>query len=105
LAPYFEATAPARPFLLASDIDGTLLGDDESERWIKSLTESLNSKIYFVVITGRSLNAIANLVGEGRLPQPDFICGSTASEPWHYHSPYPAGRGVIGGLRHFGFIE
>ena len=28
-----------------------------------------------------------------------------ATEPWHYHSSYPAGQGVIDGLRYFGFIE
>jgi hydroxymethylpyrimidine pyrophosphatase-like HAD family hydrolase len=28
-----------------------------------------------------------------------------ARQPWHYHSPYPAARGVFDGLRHFGFIE
>lgn len=28
-----------------------------------------------------------------------------ARQPWHYHSPYPAARGVLDGLQHFGFIE
>jgi hydroxymethylpyrimidine pyrophosphatase-like HAD family hydrolase len=28
-----------------------------------------------------------------------------ASKPWHYHSPYPAARGVLDGLRHFGFTS
>jgi hydroxymethylpyrimidine pyrophosphatase-like HAD family hydrolase len=28
-----------------------------------------------------------------------------ASQPWHYHSEFPAARGVLDGLRHFGFIE
>jgi sucrose-phosphate synthase len=26
-----------------------------------------------------------------------------ARQPWHYHSHYPAARGVLDGLRHFGF--
>jgi hydroxymethylpyrimidine pyrophosphatase-like HAD family hydrolase len=30
---------------------------------------------------------------------------TVACQPWHYHSPYPAARGVFDGLRHFGFIE
>jgi hydroxymethylpyrimidine pyrophosphatase-like HAD family hydrolase len=30
---------------------------------------------------------------------------SIAQQPWHYHSPYPAARGVLDGLQHFGFIE
>ena len=28
-----------------------------------------------------------------------------ARQPWHYHSPLPAGRGVLDGLRHFGFSK
>jgi hydroxymethylpyrimidine pyrophosphatase-like HAD family hydrolase len=27
------------------------------------------------------------------------------SQSWHYHSPLPAARGVLDGLRHFGFIK
>jgi len=26
-----------------------------------------------------------------------------ARQLWHYHSPLPAARGVLDGLRHFGF--
>jgi sucrose-phosphate synthase len=28
-----------------------------------------------------------------------------ACRSWHYHSPLPAARGVLDGLRHFGFVE
>jgi sucrose-6F-phosphate phosphohydrolase len=28
-----------------------------------------------------------------------------ANQPWHYHSPLPAARGVLDGLRHFGFVK
>ena len=28
-----------------------------------------------------------------------------ACRPWHYHSPLPVARGVLDGLRHFGFVE
>jgi hydroxymethylpyrimidine pyrophosphatase-like HAD family hydrolase len=27
-----------------------------------------------------------------------------ANQPWHYYSSLPAGRGVMDGLRHFGFV-
>ncbi len=30
---------------------------------------------------------------------------AVARQPWHYLSPYPAGRGVLDGLCHFGFVE
>jgi sucrose-phosphate synthase len=30
---------------------------------------------------------------------------AAACRPWHYHSPLPVARGVLDGLRHFGFVE
>jgi hypothetical protein len=30
---------------------------------------------------------------------------SAAHRPWHYRSPFPAARGVLDGLCHFGFLE
>jgi len=78
--PEFVATHPEKPFLLASDIDGTLLDDPEGERQIMALVEMLEEQMYFAVITGRSLNSIAGLVAEGRLPQPDFMVGAVGTE-------------------------
>jgi hydroxymethylpyrimidine pyrophosphatase-like HAD family hydrolase len=30
---------------------------------------------------------------------------AAASESWHYHSTFPAARGVLDGLRYFGLLE
>ena len=83
----FRSTNPGNPFLLASDIDGTLLGDPDGEQWIKTLIESLGEDIYFAVITGRSLNSIANLVNEGRLPQPDLLVGAVGTAMLDFADP------------------
>jgi hydroxymethylpyrimidine pyrophosphatase-like HAD family hydrolase len=82
-----QSTNPGKPFLLASDIDGTLLGDPEGEQWIKTLVETLSEEIYFAVITGRSLISIANLVQEGRLPQPDFMVGAVGTKLVDFSDP------------------
>ena len=68
----FRSSTPGKPFLLASDIDGTLVGDAEGERLIKLLVDSLGEDLHFAVITGRSLDSIAELVTEGRLPAAGF---------------------------------
>ena len=75
----FQTTYPGKSFLLASDIDGTRVGDPEGKQLIKALVESLNEAICFAVITGRSLNSIVALVEEGRLPQPDFLVGAVGT--------------------------
>lgn len=85
--PQFVATNPNHPFLLASDIDGTLLDDPKGERLIKSLVETLGEQMHFAVITGRSLDSITGLVAEGRLPQPDFMVGAVGTELVDFADP------------------
>jgi sucrose-phosphate synthase len=73
-------TAPDKKFLLAADIDGTLLGDEEGESILKEFVRAFSSSFYFAVITGRSLTSVRALIDEGRLPQPDFISSSVGTE-------------------------
>lgn len=75
----FPSTTPGIPFLLASDIDGTLLGDPEGEQLIRELVESQKGNMHFAVITGRSIASIAGLVETGRLPQPDIMVGAVGT--------------------------
>ena len=76
----FRAARPGQPFLLASDVDGTLLGDPEGEQQIKALVENLGENLIFSVITGRSRNSVLGLVAEGRLPQPQYIFSAVGTE-------------------------
>jgi len=75
----FQSRKPELPFLLASDLDGTILGDKEGEQWIRSMVQSLGKGIIFAVITGRSIESIKDLVKENRIPQPDFMCASVGT--------------------------
>jgi hydroxymethylpyrimidine pyrophosphatase-like HAD family hydrolase len=77
---WFRAARPIRSFLLASDVDGTLVGDSEGEGWIKALVEGLGENLIFCVVTGRSRNSVLGLVAEERLPQPRYIFSSVGTE-------------------------
>lgn len=64
--------------LLATDLDGTVLGDEAGEAafraWAAAHPETL-----LAYATGRELAAVAPLVDSGRLPRPRFVCPSVGS--------------------------
>lgn len=71
------------PYLLAADIDGTLLSDedgDEGELAFKALVENHPRQVILAMVTGRSLPSIEPLIQAGRLPQPDYICADVGTE-------------------------
>ncbi len=67
------------PFLLAADIDGTLLGDETGERLLKKFVEQ-SAHLTLAYITGRYCWSVLELVELGRLPRPHFICGDVGTE-------------------------
>jgi hydroxymethylpyrimidine pyrophosphatase-like HAD family hydrolase len=73
-------TNPDIPFLLASDIDGTLLGDDVGESLLERFVETYRSNIKLAYITGRTLNSVLQLIEEEILPCPDYICSDVGTE-------------------------
>ena len=76
----YRPSRPDTPFLLAADIDGTLLGDEQGAEWLKALAFAYPGSFYLALVTGRSLPSITVLIEEGRLPQPDFICCDVGTE-------------------------
>jgi hypothetical protein len=78
--PPYRPTQPSSPFLLAADIDGTLLGDEQGAAWLQALSLAYPSSFYLALVTGRSLPSILTLLEEGRLPQPDYICCDVGTE-------------------------
>ena len=76
----FRLIEPDKPFLLAADIDGTLLGDEEGERLLFDLVSGHPSGIILAVISGRTLASIGELVDQKHLPRPRFIAGSVGTE-------------------------
>jgi len=76
----YRPSKPDTPFLLAADIDGTLLGDELGANWLKAFSLAYPGSFYLALVTGRSLPSILTLIEEGRLPQPDFICCDVGTE-------------------------
>ena len=76
----YRLTLPEAPFLLAADLDGTLVGDDEGEQALAAIGRSSRGSCYLAVVTGRGLSSVQRLVTEGRLPPPDFVASSVGTE-------------------------
>jgi sucrose-phosphate synthase len=94
--------------LIVSDIDNTLIGDDEALKEFIELLESTESKIGFAVATGRSIDSAVGILKEYNIPFPDIIISSVGSEiyynyrgqliystGWHAHIRYQWNRGKI----------
>jgi hydroxymethylpyrimidine pyrophosphatase-like HAD family hydrolase len=85
-SPYFP-TEPASPFLLAADIDGTVLGDETGEDWLHRLVQEYRSSFKLAYVTGRYRSSVLRLVAEGRLPKPDFISSDVGTELFDCFDP------------------
>ena len=79
---------PARPaFLLAADIDGTLLGDEQGEAAFRALRLRDPAAFRLAYVTGRYLASVRELVAAGRLPAPDFVCVNVGTEIFTWDDP------------------
>jgi len=67
-------------FLLAADIDGTLLGDETGEALLHQFFEKHNQHFTLAYVTGRSLESVQELISENRLPNPHFISSEVGTE-------------------------
>jgi len=75
-----QPTNPHEPFLLAADVDWTLLGDGQGEALLRAFVRRYPASLRLALVTGRSLDSVLELVEEGRLPRPDFVCGAVGTE-------------------------
>jgi hydroxymethylpyrimidine pyrophosphatase-like HAD family hydrolase len=75
---------------LATDLDGTLLGDERGEAWFKSLVARYPDDIRLAYISGRFRSSILQLVDEGRLPAPHYICSDVGTELFDWNDPQNA---------------
>ena len=80
-------THPDLPFLLAADIDGTLLGDELGESWLKAFTKEYASTFRLAYVTGRYRFSVLQLVEAGRLPRPDYICSDVGTDLFDLNDP------------------
>lgn len=68
------------PFLLATDIDGTLLGPTGEESWLCAFAKEYPQSIILAYMTGRSLPSVQALIAEGIIPPPHYICSHVGTE-------------------------
>jgi sucrose-phosphate synthase len=69
--------------LIVSDIDHTLLGDDDSLKEFISLLNNINSDVGFAVATGRSVNSAFDVLRENNVTLPIVIISSVGSEIYY----------------------
>jgi sucrose-phosphate synthase len=70
-------------YLMITDIDNTLIGDDESMRKLFSLLQEKNDEIAWGVATGRSLELTLEAMTEYDFPMPDILICSVGTEIYY----------------------
>jgi len=78
---------PGNPFFLASDLDGTLLGDETGEARLKAFVEQYASSLRLAYVTGRDQHSVLELIETGCLPRPDYICSEVGTELLDLNDP------------------
>jgi len=70
--------APATAWLLAFDLDGTVLGSGEDD--LRQALAAARERFILAYVSGRNLACIQGLVDEGRVRKPDFAAGAVGTE-------------------------
>ena len=86
----FSALQPSRPyepFLLVAEIDGTLIGDEEGEIRLKTFVKKFPGSLHLAVVTGHGVPKVGDLLKDGRLPPPDYVCGAVGTELFASNDP------------------
>ena len=76
-----------QPFLLATDLDGTLLADKADLVWLKTFIRQYANEFYLAYVTGRYYESVLELVDQGRLPRPNYICSNGGTELFDCNDP------------------
>jgi len=70
-------------FLLVTDLDNTLVGDDEATQILNQFLQSKRSQICLVYATGRSHASTCELIAQKQLLAPDYLIAGVGSEIYH----------------------
>ena len=69
--------------LIVTDIDNTLLGDDNYTKDFSALLRNKHEKVRFAVATGRTVESALSVLKENNIPHPDVIISSVGSEIYY----------------------
>jgi sucrose-phosphate synthase len=69
--------------LIVTDIDNTLLGDDNYTNDFSELLRNKHEKVRFAVATGRTVDSALSVLKENNIPHPDVIISSVGSEIYY----------------------
>ncbi|QBE65745.1 glucosylglycerol-phosphate synthase [Pseudoduganella lutea] len=80
-------------FLLATDLDGTLLaGSAEARRRVRELFTAVPRNARLAFVTGRGLESILPLLSDPTIPMPDYIIADVGATIVHGHDLQPVGN-------------
>lgn len=71
--------------ILVTDIDYTLLGDDNSLEEFKEMLNNTQHEIGFAVATGRTVDSALEVLDDKNVPMPDVVISSVGSEIYYKH--------------------
>jgi len=78
------SSQPSSPFILATDLDGTLLaGSAEAKRRLRELFAAAECGVKLVFVTGRALESILPLLSDPMVPTPDYIVADVGATIVH----------------------
>lgn len=72
--------------LLVSDLDGTMLGNDEALHRFAKWYATRRANLRLVYATGRFLDSVVELIDTTALPEPDAVIGAVGTEITRYAS-------------------
>ena len=94
-----KSTIPTAQKALISDIDNTLLGDEQGLRQLIELLRSNAQGLVFGIATGRTLESAIRVLKKWQVPMPDILITAVGSEINYWPSGKPD-RGWIHHISH-----
>jgi HAD superfamily hydrolase (TIGR01484 family) len=72
----------ANTFLLCTDLDGTVLGNEAGESAFRVWAEGVRDRVRLAYVTGRSIDSVRALIVDGRIPAADYAATAVGTEVW-----------------------